>query len=34
MHHYGWGPSWLLIAAIAVVPFWRICTRVGLSPLA
>ena len=34
MYHYGhgFGLSWLIVAAIAVVPFWRICTRVGYSP--
>ena len=31
-HYHGWGPSWLVFAAIAVVPFWRICQRVGYSP--
>ncbi|MBV8782723.1 MAG: hypothetical protein JOZ67_00895, partial [Gammaproteobacteria bacterium] len=24
--------AWLIAAAIAIVPFWRICTRVGHSP--
>lgn len=32
MFHYWLGPSWLIVAVIAVVPFWRICTRVGYSP--
>ena len=32
MFHHGLGSSWLLIAVIAVIPFWRICTRVGFSP--
>ena len=27
-----WGFGWPLMAAIAVIPFWRICTRVGHSP--
>ena len=28
-----WGFGWpLVMVAIAVIPFWRICTRVGLSP--
>ena len=33
--HHGmfgfWGFGWVL-AIIAIIPFWRICTRVGLSP--
>jgi hypothetical protein len=33
MYHTTWlGPFWLIAAIIAVVPFWRICTRVGFSP--
>ena len=32
MYHHGWGTYWLIAAAIAVVPFWRICRRVGHSP--
>jgi uncharacterized membrane protein len=32
MYHYGFGLSWIVVAVIAVVPFWRICTRVGYSP--
>ena len=38
MYHYGywgmngfWGFSWLA-AIVAIIPFWKICTRVGLSP--
>jgi len=31
-YHQGWGLTWLIFAAIAVVPFWRICNRIGLSP--
>lgn len=27
-----WGLGWPIMAAIAIIPFWRICTRVGLSP--
>ncbi|MFI4877953.1 MAG: hypothetical protein ACHP9U_03755 [Steroidobacterales bacterium] len=34
MYHHGWGMTWLIFAVIAVVPFWRICTRVGYSPWA
>ena len=32
MYHHGFGLPWLIVAAIAVVPFWRICKRVGHSP--
>lgn len=32
MYHHGWGFPWLIAAAIAVVPFWRICARLGYSP--
>lgn len=32
MFHHGFGLSWLLAAAIVILPFWRICTRVGYSP--
>lgn len=32
MFHAGLGFFWLIGAAIAVVPFWRICSRVGHSP--
>jgi hypothetical protein len=32
MFHHGLGPSWLIIAVVAVIPFWRICARVGYSP--
>jgi hypothetical protein len=38
MYHYGfwgfpgfWGFGWIA-AVIAVIPFWKICGRVGLSP--
>jgi hypothetical protein len=31
-HHHGFGHAWLIVAALAVVPFWRICKRVGYSP--
>ncbi|HEY8053626.1 MAG TPA: hypothetical protein VIE42_12585 [Steroidobacteraceae bacterium] len=30
--HHGFGLAWPLVAAIAVVPFWRLCKRVGFSP--
>jgi hypothetical protein len=32
MFHSGFGLAWLIAVAIAVVPFWRICSRVGHSP--
>ncbi len=32
MFHHGFGLSWLVFAAIAVVPFWRLCQRIGYSP--
>jgi hypothetical protein len=32
MYYHGWGTTWLVFAVIAVVPFWRICHRVGHSP--
>jgi hypothetical protein len=31
-HHYWFGPSWLLVAIVTVVPFWRLCARLGYSP--
>jgi hypothetical protein len=31
-HHHGLGLPWLIVAAICVVPIWRICKRVGHSP--
>jgi hypothetical protein len=31
-HHHAWGLPWLILLVIAVVPFWRICKRVGHSP--
>jgi hypothetical protein len=31
-HNFGFGLPWLIVAVIAVVPFWRICARVGYSP--
>lgn len=27
-----WGATWLIFAVIAVIPFWRLCSRVGHSP--
>jgi hypothetical protein len=32
MFFHAWGFTWIIFAVIAVVPFWRICTRVGHSP--
>jgi hypothetical protein len=31
-HHGGLGGFWLIAAVIAVIPFWRICTKAGYSP--
>jgi hypothetical protein len=31
-HGHGLGLHWLILAAIAVVPMWRICKRVGHPP--
>ena len=33
LFHSGFGLIWLIFAAIAVVPFWRICNRVGHPPV-
>lgn len=32
MYYHGWGMTWLVFVVIAVVPFWRICNRVGHTP--
>jgi hypothetical protein len=32
MYHPALGATWLILVVIAVVPFWRICNRVGHSP--
>ena len=32
MYYHGWGSSWLIIAVVAIIPFWQICKRVGYSP--
>jgi hypothetical protein len=32
MFYHGFGVSWIIIAVIAVVPFWRLCARIGYSP--
>jgi hypothetical protein len=32
MYDYGLSFFWLVAVVIAVVPFWRICTRVGHPP--
>jgi hypothetical protein len=31
-YHQGWGSTWLILTIIVVIPFWRICQRVGHSP--
>jgi hypothetical protein len=30
--HNSLGGIWLVAAIIGVIPFWRICTRIGWSP--
>jgi hypothetical protein len=30
--HHSFGPFWLIGAIIAIIPFWRICQRIGWSP--
>jgi len=32
MFYHGYGISWLIVAIIAVVPFWRLSERAGYSP--
>jgi hypothetical protein len=32
MEHSGFGLVWLIAVLIGIVPFWRICGRVGHSP--
>ena len=34
MYHgyHGYGLVWPIAAIISIIPFWRICVRVGLSP--
>jgi hypothetical protein len=32
MIHPGFGLVWLVAVLIGIVPFWRICTRVGHPP--
>jgi hypothetical protein len=32
MFHHGLGASWLIVAAVVVIPFWRICGKAGYSP--
>ncbi|HUA90575.1 MAG TPA: hypothetical protein VL994_14140 [Steroidobacteraceae bacterium] len=28
---FGFGTSWIIVAIVGVIPFWRICKRVGHS---
>jgi hypothetical protein len=30
--HHSLGGIWLVAAVIGIIPFWRICTRIGWSP--
>jgi hypothetical protein len=32
MFHNGFGLWGIIVMVIAVVPFWRLCTRIGFSP--
>lgn len=32
MFHHGFGLWGIIVMVIAVVPFWRLCARVGYSP--
>jgi len=31
-YQHNLGPFWLIGALIVIIPFWRICKRVGYSP--
>ena len=31
-YQHNLGPFWLIGAIIAIIPFWRICQRIGWSP--
>jgi uncharacterized membrane protein YhaH (DUF805 family) len=32
MYFHSLGITWIIFAIIAVVPFWRLCARIGYSP--
>ncbi|HXO64667.1 MAG: hypothetical protein WAK94_17700 [Steroidobacteraceae bacterium] len=32
MYYHAWGLPWLIAAVVGIIPFWRICNRVGHSP--
>jgi hypothetical protein len=32
MFYHGMGSSWLIVAVVVIIPFWKICKRVGYSP--
>lgn len=32
MVHSGFGLWGIIVMVVAVVPFWRLCTRIGFSP--
>ncbi len=32
MFFHAWGFAWLVMVVVAIIPFWRICARVGFSP--
>jgi hypothetical protein len=29
MYYHAWGLPWLIAAVVGIIPFWRICNRVG-----
>jgi uncharacterized membrane protein len=31
-YQHNLGPFWLISAIIVIIPFWRICRRIGWSP--
>jgi hypothetical protein len=31
-YQHNLGPFWLIGAIVVIIPFWRICQRVGYSP--
>ena len=32
MYPHNFGPYWLIGAILVVIPFWRICQRLGYNP--
>ena len=31
-YHHNLGPFWLIGAIVLIIPYWRICQRIGWSP--